>query len=92
MESFLLIKILIGISTFLAAIYLIVILIKRRFLSSHGSPPNSIKIISYRRIDQKTALSLVEIEGRKFLLASNGTALALEQIKNTRIKLSDSDV
>ncbi len=82
MESLVLIKALVIIAVVLLVSYLIIIMVKKRVLYANRNNEKKITIISYCRIDPKSSLTLVDVEGEKFLLASNGTSLVLKQIKN----------
>lgn len=82
MESLVLIKSLVIIVVILVVSYLVIIMVKKRVLYAYKNSEKKITILSYCRIDPKSSLTLVDVEGDKFLLASNGVNLVLKQIKN----------
>ncbi len=80
MDSFLLTKSLAILAAVLGLMYLGFIIMRKRAFFKNGGGEERIKIKTYCRIDQKTSLALIEVDGRSFLLASNGVALALEKM------------
>lgn len=79
MEPFLLIKALLFLLFVLFLAYALFLFYKKKFLKETHTN-KMIEILSHRSIDQRLAITLIEIDGKKFVIAHNQTAISLVTI------------
>lgn len=80
MENYILLKILSFIAALLVLFYVLIRIMKKNGLHHHKNS-DLIKVLQHKRIDTKTSLCLIKIQGQCYLLASSSESIDLREIR-----------